>query len=303
MNEPLAVAHFEGNGPRNTKPFQIPDDAMWFTYRWVLSAGSGEIRISSIENPNHPLEIIAVEEAGESVFYGSGNFYFSVDTVGGWSIEVQIDDDAWSEQELSVEEPELDDDIREQSFRDPNWQPARMNFGDWYSIFAPYSEDIVAQMKTNKALNFVEDLQRGYIIDETQQIRLDLRPHSVRKISELVLELDNLMREAVPNIQDNYPMGPPTLVHPLDEQRYVKTEKQSLKVLLSISNCLRKEGSNAFFYFASGKNRIQFARTSSAFSLNQRQENQEAAAAQWEHFFGPKRAASAWFDEANRRGR
>lgn len=298
----VEIAKFEGTGTRKTKPFQIPDDAVWFTFSWVMEAGGGEIGIHSIESPTDPFEVLQVDSNGDSVFYGCGTYFFSINTPGSWTVTVQIDDDAWSDQELSDTEFDNTGQVLEQSFRDPNWQPARMDVGDWYYIFAPYSDEIVAQMRANPSLNFVEDLSRGYIFDETQQIRLSLSPRSISKIESLAMELDGIMRNSVADLRDNYPNGSPTPSRPIDEQRFVKAQQQGLKLHLSISNVLRKEGSNATFYIASGKHRVQFVRVSSFHSMNQRQANREAAALQWEHVYGPRRAASAWFDEANRRG-
>lgn len=301
-NRQESVVQFEGSNSRNTKPFQIPEDVGWFSFNWTMSAGSGEIQINSTESPNDPLEVVSAEASGESVFYGSGTFYFSVRTSGAWTINVSIDADAWSEQESSDEEHEISEELREQSFRDSAWQPAHMTIPDWFYIYAPYGDEIVSQMKRNTALNFVDDLDRGYIIDGTQKIRLDISPRTVGKIRDLVLELDSLMRDSVPDLCDNYPSGAPTFVGPIDERVFNNAQQRGLKIHLSISNVLRKEGSNAFFNFASGERRIQFVRVSSAHSVNQRQANQESAAIQWERFAAPRRAASAWFDEERRRG-
>jgi len=78
---------------------------------------------------------------------------------------------------------------------------------------------------------------------------------------------------------------------------------------LEISEILRKMGSNSTFYFVNGKHRLHFLKVSAAHSINKRQAkrdrreaNLEAAAEQWERALAPRRAASAWFDEAKRRG-
>jgi len=301
-NEQQTVVHFEGTGSRKTKPFQIPEGVSFFSFSWTMSAGNGEIEINSIENPNDPLDVVSAEFTGESVYYGNGTYYFSINTSGPWEIDVYLDADAWSESEMVDDKSESSDEVTEQSFRNPNWQPASLSLADWYFIYAPYSKEIVAQIKMHPVLNFVDDLHRGYIIDNTQQVRLNISQRSVSKISDLVLELDTLMRESVPDLCDNYPNGAPTFVSPLDERIFNRATQKGLKIHLSISNLLRKEGSNAFFNFANGEKRVQFIRVSSAHSVDQRQANREAAAVQWEQIAGPRRSASAWFDEAKRRG-
>jgi hypothetical protein len=302
-SETTPIAQFEGSGARNTKPFQIPEDAQFFTIRWNFNGESGEIGIHSVANPSDLLDSISSDSSGESVFYGSGTFFFSVNSSTRWIIDVEIENDAWLDEEDPVGENELVAGVQEQSFRDPRWRPASMAFGDWYFVYATYEKEIVDQIRLNSSLNFADDLERGFIIDETGQVRLELDRSSAGKIRTLVLDLDQVMRNVVPDIQDNYPNGVPTPIHHLDERRLTKAQKQGLKLHLSISNVLRKRGSSATFYFGSGVRRLQFVRVSSHHSVNHRLVSQNAAANQWEQFFGPRRTASAWFDEASRRGR
>jgi hypothetical protein len=71
---------------------------------------------------------------------------------------------------------------------------------------------------------------------------------------------------------------------------------------MRLSDLLRKSGAPGQYWFASGVNRVQAFKVSADTSIERRHENRVAANEQWNAMMAPQRAASAFFDEANRRG-
>jgi len=159
------------------------------------------------------------------VFYGTGSYFFSVNVSGAWTIDVVIEDEALSEDvsdaDVNEEESAQYEELQEQSALDPNWTPGSMRCGDWYCVYATYGEEIVSQILQNEAFNHVDDLDRGYIIDETARIRMDLKPRVMAAVRGHILKVDGLMRQAIPDLQDNYP-HPPVPVRHLNEQTVVR---------------------------------------------------------------------------------
>ena len=295
------IARFEGRGTRNTRPFEVPEDVLYFTFRWNIGGDGGQIGVNSVESPNDPLELIEAEPTGESIFYGSGTYYFSVAASSDWVIEVEVSSDSWVDGQSESEDSDTGLEVSETSLQNQNWGPSWAQIGDFYVISPTWSEEKVAQIRQVPTLNFVDDLDRGYLISTPQQLRLNLQPRAIRKIRETVLELDDVMRKGFPDFQDNFP-NPPTPIRPLDEREVSKVIQQGLKVHLSLSNILRKEGSQSAFLIASGVRRIQYVSVSSARSTNEREARREANLEQMDRYWGAQRAASAWFDEAKRRG-
>ncbi len=292
------IANFSGSGKSKTKPFNIPENALWFTIYWDFGDHEGLIEINYVHTPNDPIESLAVESSGSSIVYGVGTFYLSIATQSDWAINVVVEADAWSADQSEYEDNVSEDSPIENSSREAQ----RMNIDNWYCIFATYDESVVEQIRNNPSLNFVDTLDRGYILDESGQRRLELGSREANKIQNAVLELDHVMRHAFPDVQDNYPNGSPTFIRHIDERTVATALKNATKPFMDLSNVLRKAKTNSFYLFAAGKNRVQYVRVSAESSIQQRNANRDAAAAQWQQFYGPKQAASAWFDEANRRG-
>jgi hypothetical protein len=172
---------------------------------------------------------------------------------------------------------------------------------DWYSISATYPEDVFATLKEDPRINWVNDLSRGFIVNESGIARWKVSQGEVQKIQKLVMGIDQSFRLAHPDIQDGGQNGL-LLEEPLDENRFIKEMKSVDRSFMRLSNLLRKSGAPSEYLFASGVNRVQKFKVSAATSIDRRNENREASADQWNAYIAPRRAASAFFDEAKRRG-
>jgi hypothetical protein len=296
-----AIIRLNGLGGKRTKPFTVPEGIDYFTIRWSMDDEDGLIDLYSLEDPTSSIETLSGSGPSDTQWYESGKFFFAVNSSANWEIQVVIEAEAWTEdEEEDLSDMSSDDQMSEDVILE-NRPIATSNMDGWYSISATYPEHVFGAMKENANFNWVNDLSRGFIFSEGGVGRLQISQKEAEKIRELVLDIDRSFRLVVPDTQDNYPNSP-TFVAPIDEKRYVREMQSVNKTFMRLSDLLRKSRAPGEYWFASGTNRVQAFKVSAATSIERRNENRDAANEQWNAMMAPQRAASAFFDEANRRG-
>jgi|LakMenEpi03Aug12_release.lakeMendotaPanAssembly.Ray.scaffolds.fasta_scaffold96399_3 hypothetical protein len=294
------IVSISGFGSKRTKPFTVPEGTDYFTIKWSMTGEDGLIDLYSFEDPTSSIETLSGFGPSETQWYEQGKFFFAVNTVANWEIQVVIEADAWTEYEDELTDVSSDDQITEDAAIE-NRPIATSSLDGWYTISANYPEHVFDSMRENANFNWVNDLSRGFLFSEGGIGRWPINQKEIAKITEFVLDIDQSFRLVVPDTQDNYPNSP-TLVSPIDEKRYIREMQSVNKSFMRLSDLLRKSGAPGQYWFASGVNRVQAFKVSADTSIERRHENRVAANEQWNAMMAPQRAASAFFDEANRRG-
>ena len=158
-------------------------------------------------------------------------------------------------------------------------------------------------------INFVEDLSRGFIFSSDAGERCSFASKHVSAVAKGIQILDDLYRSFWPSCDVDRSTGQMFFNHPIDRSTARRHFKNLWKTRVAISKALAKAGlPNEIYFFAtarSGTTPFYIFSCSTSEIAQQRQ----ASAQAWAAFAdaineqdAPRRSASAFFDEGERRG-
>jgi hypothetical protein len=295
-NEETHVAiQLEGRGSQRTKPFRIPDEVAYFSISWRFEDRDGTLELFSLDSPQDSLEVLDCAGDCESVWYGTGQFFFAISSSSAWVINIVADEDQSGDVlETAVEEQP------EASQR----ELARAQIGDWAIVTANYPPESFEAIRALPQYNFLDMLDRCYIIDATAATQLELNAREVSEIRAAVLQIDNIFRSVIPTVLDNFPQ-PASMSAPIDAKKYQGIDKAVRKAYMSVSNLLRKKQVYADYWFAQSGDRVQLFKFNAQSALDR----SEARGAAMDSFMGSLTQANAdyrqrkaFWDEGERRG-
>lgn len=237
----------EGRGSQRTKPFRIPDQASYFSMSWRFDDPDGALELYSLDSPSDCLDALDCSGDCESVWYGTGQFFFAVTSTGGWVIDLEIEAD------------QSDDDfepLTEEQVEAPKRELARATFGDWAIVTANYPPENFDAIRALPQFNFLDALSRCYIIDATGTTRLEIKERDVFTIRAAVRQIDGVFRRVIPTVLDNFPQQA-SLSGPIDAKEYERLEKDIRKPSMLISDLLRKRKAYADYWFGQDGERVQ----------------------------------------------
>jgi len=243
------ICSFNGSGNARTKPFVIAEGVEYFTIRWTAESDDGEIELYSLEDSTYPVDSFSGSGPSESVWYASGKFFFAVKSSNAWSITVVIEPAALSESdsdEISGDDEEVfqSGDASEISLAERPLQYITLDTGNWFYVYATYSEERfrpVVQAGFLKNVNSVFINPSENLISTDGLITLRINPRNAEKLYEIAKKLHQTVSNLIPDIQDNYPQAP--TLPAVDEHKFNATMPNVYKMRLEISKILAKCGS------------------------------------------------------------
>ena len=294
------LADFSGSGNTRTKPFVIPSNVEYFSYTWTAQDPDFVLSLHDLNDPASWVDYHAYEPSGNTNYFGSGKYFFSVEGKGEWQIRVYVDDDA-RKSETNNDVTEIDN----------------FNFVFWHMRI----DDFVMMTPTNvntqfndylrqsSGVNFIEDLSRGFVFSPDASIRNTLAPKHVSAVAEGIRTLDGLYRSFFPPCDVDPSTGLMSFNRPIDGSAAQRHFKNLWKTRVAVSKALAKAGlPNGAYLFStarSGSAPFYIFECSTSEIAQQRQATAQqwaGIAAQIENQNAPRRAAEAWFDEGHRRG-
>jgi len=289
------VIRLEGRGSQRTKPFRISDEASFFSISWRFDDPDGTLELYSLSSPSDCLEVLDCSGDCESVWYGTGQFFFAVSSTGGWEIDLVI--------EVSPSDDEIEP-VAEVQESVAKRELARVIVGDWAIVTANYPPESFEAIRALPQFNFLDALSRRYIIDATASTRLELKEKDVYAIRDAIRQIDDVFRRVIPTVLDNFPQQA-SLNGLIDANEFQNLEKAVRKPYMSVSDLLRKRKAYADYWFGQGGERVQLFRISAQSALDR----SEARGAAMDSFMGSlmqanadHRQRKAFWDEADRRG-